>query len=104
MKQLFASELNKLSKEDMAAMILQMQRQITTLNERIAVLNAHHFGRSTEKLSELPGQLCAFNEAEHLTEQPFAEPSIEQVAAQPERKKKRKGKRKEDLSKPPQKS
>lgn len=101
MKQLSASELNKLSKEDMAAMILQMQRQINTLNERIAVLNAHHFGRSTEKLSELPGQLCAFNEAEHLTEQPFAEPSIEQVAPQPERKKKRKGKRKEDLSKLP---
>ncbi len=101
MKQLSASELNKLSKEDMAAMILQMQRQIVTLNEKIAVLNARHFGRSTEKLSELPGQLCAFNEAEQLTEQPFAEPSIEDVAPQPERKKKQKGKRKEDLSKLP---
>lgn len=104
MKQLSASELNTMSKEDMAAMILQMQRQIIDLNEKIAVLNARHFGRSTEKLSELPGQMCAFNEAEQLTEQPFAEPSIEQVAPQPEqpqRKKKQKGKRKEDLSKLP---
>ncbi len=40
MKQLSASELNHLSKEDMAAMILQMQQQINTLNEKIAVLNA----------------------------------------------------------------
>lgn len=104
MKQLSAFELNTMSKEDMAAMILQMQRQIIDLNEKIAVLNARHFGRSTEKLSELPGQMCAFNEAEQLTEQPFAEPSIEQVAPQPEqpqRKKKQKGKRKEDLSKLP---
>lgn len=71
MKQLSASELNKMSKEDVVAMVLQMQRQIVDLNEKIAVLNARHFGRSTEKLSELPGQLCAFNEAEQLTEQPL---------------------------------
>lgn len=60
MKQLSAFELNNLSKEDMAAVILQMQ-QINSLNEKIAVLNARHLGRSTEKLSVLPGQMHYFN-------------------------------------------
>ena len=57
MKQLSASELNNLSKADLAAMVLQMQQmqlqmqqQINTLNEKIAIMNARHFGRSTEKL------------------------------------------------------
>ncbi len=59
MKQLSASELNHLSKENMAVMILQMQ-QINTLNKKIAVLNARHFGRSLEKLSVLPGQMNCF--------------------------------------------
>lgn len=62
MKQLSSSELNNMSREDMAAMILQMQQeqlqlqqQIHTLNEKIAIMNARHFGRSTEKLETLPG-------------------------------------------------
>lgn len=55
MKQLSSSELNNMSKEDLAAMILQMQQQINTLNEKVAILNARHFGRSTEKLETLPG-------------------------------------------------
>ena len=71
MKQLSSSELNNMSKEDLAAMVLQMQQvhqqlqqqqkqmelqqkqmeqQIHTLNEKIAIMNARHFGRSTEKL------------------------------------------------------
>ena len=76
MKQLSSSELNNMSKDEMTAMILQMQKQqlelqqlqaqmeqtqlqlqqqISTLNEKIAIMNARHFGRSTEKLSTLPG-------------------------------------------------
>ena len=57
MKQLSSSELNNMSKEEMAAMILQMQQlheqlsqqqklmeqQIHTLTEKIAILNARHF-------------------------------------------------------------
>ena len=45
MKQLSSSELNNMSKEDLAAMVLQMQQQINTLNEKVAILNARHFGR-----------------------------------------------------------
>lgn len=78
MKQLSSSELNNLSKADLSAMVLQMQQlqqqlqqeklqlqqQIYTLNEKIAIMNARHFGRSTEKLDTLPGQMNIFNEAE----------------------------------------
>ena len=54
MKQLSSSELNSMTKEEMAAMILQMQQtqlqlqqQVHTLTEKIALMNARHFGRST---------------------------------------------------------
>ena len=119
MKQLSSSELNNLSKEDLAAMVLQMQKQqlelqqlqaqmeqtqlqlqqqISTLNEKIAIMNARHFGRSTEKLSTLPGQMNIFNEADAAAAAAIAEPAIEQVIL---RRKKQKGKRKEDLSRLP---
>ena len=119
MKQLSSSELNNMSKEEMAAMILQMQKQqqemqqlheqlqqqqkqmeqqIHTLTEKIALMNARHFGRSTEKLSALPGQMNIFNEVEAAAPEAIAEPAIEQVVI---RRKKQKGKRKEDLSRLP---
>ena len=119
MKQLSSSELNNMSKDEMAAMILQMQKQqlelqqlqtqmeqtqlqlqqqISTLNEKIAIMNARHFGRSTEKLSTLPGQINIFNEADAAAAESIAEPAIEQVIL---RRKKQKGKCKEDLSRLP---
>ena len=70
MKQLSSSELNSMTKEEMAAMILQMQQQIHTLTEKIALMNARHFGRSTEKLSTLPGQMNIFNEVEAVAPEP----------------------------------
>ena len=119
MKQLSSSELNNMSKEDLAAMVLQMQQlheqlqqqqkqmelqqkqmeqQIHTLNEKIAIMNARHFGRSTEKLENLPGQMNIFNETEVAAAETIAEPAIEQVVV---RRKKKKGQRKEDLSRLP---
>ena len=112
MKQLSSSELNSMTKEEMAAMILQMQKlnaqmqqtqlqlqqQVHTLTEKIALMTARHFGRSTEKLSTLPGQMNIFNEAEVAAEEAIAEPAVEQVVV---RRKKQKGKRKEDLSRLP---
>ena len=119
MKQLSSAELNNMSKEEMAAMILQMQQlqkqmeqqrqqmeqqqkqmeqQIHTLNEKIAIMNARHFGRSTEKLEALPGQMNIFNETEVAAAEAIAEPAIEQVVV---RRKKKKGQRKEDLSRLP---
>ena len=110
MKQLSSSELNSMTKEEMAAMILQMQRlnaqmqqtqlqlqqQVHTLTEKIALMNARHFGRSTEKLETLPGQMNIFNEAEVAAAEAIAEPAIEQMVI---RKKKQKDK--EDLSRLP---
>ena len=119
MKQLSSSELNNMSKKELAAMVLQMQQlhqqfqqqqkemelqqkkmeqQIQTLNEKIAIMNARHFGRSTEKLDSLPGQMNIFNEAEVAAAEAIAEPAIEQVVV---RRKKKKGQRKEDLSRLP---
>ena len=98
MKQLSSSELNNLSRADLAAMVLQLQQQISTLNEKIAIMNARHFGRSTEKLETLPGQMNIFNEAEVAAVEAIAEPAIEQVVV---RRKKKKGQRKEDLSRLP---
>ena len=105
MKQLSSSELYNMSKEEMAAMILQMQQtqlqlqqQVHTLTEKIAIMNARHFGRSTEKLDTLPGQMNIFNETEVAVAEAIAEPAIEQVVI---RRKKQKGKRKEDLSRLP---
>ena len=81
MKQLSSSELNSMSKEEMAAMILQMQQlqkqmeqQIHTLNEKIAIMNARHFGRSTEKLETLPGQMNIFHKTEVAAAETIAEP------------------------------
>ena len=98
MKQLSSSDLNNLSRQDLVSMMLQMQQQINTLTEKLAIANAHFFGRSTEKLSTLPGQISIFNEAEAAAEQAVTEPDIDHVII---RKKKQKGQRKEDLSRLP---
>ena len=84
--------------QEMQQTQLQLQQQISTLNEKIAIMNARHFGRSTEKLSTLPGQMNIFNEADAAAAEAIAEPAIEQVIL---RRKKQKGKRKEDLSRLP---
>lgn len=79
-------------------------KQVASLQEGIAVLTQQHFGRRTEKLSEMPGQMSlvfdssdAFNEAEVLTEGGMPEElSVETVVVR--RKAKTKGKREADLS------
>ena len=53
-------------------MVLQMQ-QINTLNEKIAIMNARHFGRSTGKLDTLPGQMNIYNEADTAAAETIAE-------------------------------
>lgn len=48
-------------------------------------MNARHFGRSTEKLETLPGQMNIFNETEVAAEA-IAEPAIEQVVVRRKKK------------------
>ena len=99
-------ELNSFSRETLVAVILSMQNQLTQLNtnmerliEQIASANNHRYGRSSEKLDVIAGQLeleLIFNEAEALTETLYVvEPAEEDVIQVTRRKKK--GKREEDL-------
>ena len=79
MKQLSSSELNNMSKEDLAAMVLQMQQTQLQMQQQIHTLNI-------------------FNETEVAAAEAIAEPAIEQVVV---RWKKKKGQRKEDQSRLP---
>ena len=73
MKQLTTKDLNTLSKEDMAAMILQMQATINRLSEQLDIMNAKKYGRKSEKLKVIEGQMSiydqAFNEAEAIVDE-----------------------------------
>lgn len=99
-------ELNSCSKEMLITLLLSMQDQMEHLNnnfeklvEQLAVLNHQKYGRSSEKLEVIDGQLSLeviFNEAEMLTENLYVvEPEDEQVL--PVKPKKQSGKREEDL-------
>ena len=99
-------ELNSFSRETLVAVILSMQDQLAQLNtnmerliEQIAYANNHRYGRSSEKLDVIAGQLeleLIFNEAEALTETLYVvEPAEEDVIQVMRRKKK--GKREEDI-------
>lgn len=99
-----AEELNTCSKETVVAIVLSMQDQMERLNqnieqliEQIAAANNQRYGRSSEKLTVIDGQLhLIFNEAEALTENLYVvEPVEEEVILV--RNRKQKGKREEDL-------
>ncbi|WP_342758219.1 transposase [Kineothrix sedimenti] len=106
-KKYTVDELNGLSKESMMVVILSMQEQLEQLNqnmerliEQIAVANNQRYGRSSEKLEVMDGQLnldFIFNEAEALTETLYVvEPAEDDVL--PAKKKKQVGKRDKDLA------
>ena len=99
-------ELNNFSRETLMAVILSMQDQIHQLNtnmerliEQIADTNNKRYGRSSEKLETISGQLeleLIFNEAEALTETLYVVEPVEEDVIQP-RHRKSKGKREADL-------
>ena len=74
-KQFTEEELKNCSKEMLITLFLSMQDQMEQLNqnmerliEQIASANQHRFGRSSEKLSVIDGQMNLFNEAEKIME------------------------------------
>lgn len=99
-------ELNSFSRETLMAVILSMQDQISQLNanmerliEQIADANSKRYGRSSEKLETISGQLeleLIFNEAEALTETLYVVEPVEEDVIQPHHRKS-KGKREADL-------
>ena len=76
MKQYTPEELNKLSKEEIAALLMQSQKEMAFFRARLEELQMHLFSRSTERL-ECLGQESVFNEAEAQFNEEEKEPEIE---------------------------
>ena len=62
-----AEQLNSLSKEQLIGLVIGMQKQLDGMNqkledliEQIRIANSYRFGRKTEKLSQIDGQLSLF--------------------------------------------
>ena len=100
-------ELNSLDKDTLITVFLSLQDQLQDLNksmerliEQVAAANNQRFGRSSEKLNTIDGQLsfdfAEFNEAEALAaeNEASAEPSFEEIVV---RRRRTPGKRAEDL-------
>ena len=92
-------ELNNCSREELITIVLMMQGQLDALNENIErlieqvrIANSHRFGRHTETLSAIEGQLSFFDEAESLCDLNIPEPQPEEVLP-PKRSPKKKGQR-----------
>ncbi|MCD8111675.1 MAG: IS66 family transposase [Escherichia coli] len=99
-------QLNSFSRRELIMLLLSQQEQLNKMNdsferltEQIRIANQQRFGRHTEKLSEIPGQLSFFNEAEQLSESmdESQEPDPDDVLPQKPKAKKQKGKRDADL-------
>lgn len=96
-------ELNNCSREELITIVLMMQGQLDTLNdniekliEQVRIANNYRFGKHTETLKSIEGQLSFFDEAEAACDEPFGEPSAEEVLPAKHRAKK-KGQRNLDL-------
>ena len=82
MKQYTAEELKTLSKEEVVALLLQVQQQNALFMEQIATMQSQKFGRKTEKLEYLGQEELEgfFNEAEAEAEKEPDEPETEEVS------------------------
>ena len=94
MKQYTPEELNKLSKEEIVALLMQSQNEAAIFRARLEELQMHLFHRSTERL-ECLGQESAFNEAEVQSNEEEKEPEIEDAVVT--RSKRPRGKLHEDI-------
>ena len=105
-------ELNIMDHETKNEVIYQMQNRLDKLEtdyenlmEQICLANQQRFGRHTEKLEDIAGQLSFFNEAEANCDETALEPTIEEAVEgmlQKPRRPKKKGQREEDLRDFPQ--
>ena len=96
-------ELEKCSKEELMRMPLAMQDQMKRMIGQIRVANQQKFGRHTEKLEAMEGQLSFFNEAEYLSEED-SEEEAEDILPKKSRNKKQEGKQEADLKDFPEES
>ncbi|HUM84990.1 MAG TPA: IS66 family transposase [Lachnospiraceae bacterium] len=96
-------ELNSCSREELFTFVLVMQGQLDALNEnverlieQVRIANSYRFGRHSEKLDSIDGQLSFFDEAEACSDTSAAEPDPED-ALPPKHSHKKKGQRDIDL-------
>lgn len=98
-------ELNSFSKEQIISMYCSLQDELEKLNKNMEALieavnlaNQQRFGRKTEKLDQIEGQLSIFNEAEAHADPDAPEPDADEVLISIRtKKKKQKGKREDDF-------
>lgn len=98
------NELKNCSHEELITIVLSMQEQLGALNENIEKLieqvriaNQYRFGRHTETLASIDGQLSFFDEADALYDKNAPEPDADDVIPTRPGKKKVKGQREIDL-------
>ncbi len=96
-------DLMKMDQKELCVIVLSLQDQIHTLNEnfenlveQLRIANQNRFGRRSEKLDVIDGQLSLFDEAEALSDPEVPEPEAEEVVKSYKRKRP-KGKREEGL-------
>ena len=98
-------KLTGMSSEEKDLLILSMQKQLEALNdninkliEQMRIANQQRFGRHSEKMDVLDGQLSLFDEAGPLYDPKAEEPKYDDVVPDAKtRRKKQKGKRDADL-------
>jgi len=81
-----ADELNTMNHDSKNEVIYQMQERLDKLEhdyenlmEQIRLANQERYGRHTEKLDDLVGQLSFFNEVEFCYNENAKEPTMEEV-------------------------
>ena len=79
-------KLNSMNREELITIILTMQGQLDALNENIEKLieqvriaNQNRFGRSTETMKSIDGQLSFFDEADAIYDENAAEPEADEL-------------------------
>ena len=89
-------ELNHCSREELITFVLMMQGQLDALNENIEKLieqvriaNTYRFGKRTETLTSIDGQLSFFDEAEANYDESAMEPAPEDILPSKQSKKKK---------------
>lgn len=91
-KKFTPDELNKMDHKTKNDVIYHMQDRLDRLEqnyenliEQIRLANQQRFGRQTEKLDDIAGQLSFFNEAEADYDEAAKEPTVKMSLIHPER-------------------
>lgn len=102
-KQYTADEVNAMANSDLVRIVLAQQDQLNRMNEnyeklleQLRIATQTRYGRRSEKLSVIDGQMSLFDEAEAVSNPKAEEPPVEEVV-QAYKRKKQKGKREEGL-------